>query len=283
MDGGSTDETVQLLERTKGLVWRSEPDEGQAAAINKGLDIGTGEVVGWLNADDELMPRAVEWVIEALKDNSAGWAYGDLEIIEGETVSTWRPPADPVKHMLGFGKGGVVPQPGSLFTAESIRRVNGLDQSLRLAMDFDLWLRLIDEGIPWVYVPKVLARFEVHPSSKTGTEGLAPFYMEESKALAKTGRARLAAMALGRAAAHAALLGDKIDNAMLTSSIEDLSGSLDRRIVDAAARTEAALVEAASGHGILGARHLLRLGPWTVQETRRRLMRAASSKLRGHG
>lgn len=280
MDGGSSDGTVQLLAETEGLIWKSERDDGQASAINKGIGVASGEIVGWLNADDQLMPDAVEWVVEFLTTTRAGWAFGDLEIVEGEAVDLWEPHSDPKRHMLDLGKGGVVPQPGSLFTAQAIQKVGGLDESFRLAMDFDLWLRLIDAGIPWVYVPKTLARFEVHASSKTGAEGLGAFYVEEARALAKSGRPRLGAVALGRAAAHASLSENRVDATDLRSEVKKLTGSFDRRIVVAAARTEAALIEAASGHGILAARHLLRLGPWAVRETRRRLIHAGFSRLR---
>ena len=58
-DGGSSDETVAVLRRFERLLtaWRSEPDGGQADAINRGFEQTTGEIMGWLNSDDLLLPE----------------------------------------------------------------------------------------------------------------------------------------------------------------------------------------------------------------------------------
>ncbi len=85
MDGGSTDETLEIL-RSYGtrLQWVSEPDAGQSQAVNKGWRRARGEILGWVNADDLLSPGAVRRAVEALAADSAlGGVYGDCTYIDG--------------------------------------------------------------------------------------------------------------------------------------------------------------------------------------------------------
>src|SRR6185312_9310851 len=80
VDGASTDGTVERLQGAEGVTWVSEPDGGQAEAINKGFRRARGSIVTWLCADDELRPDAVARAVTALTAAAAGWVYGDCEI-----------------------------------------------------------------------------------------------------------------------------------------------------------------------------------------------------------
>ena len=95
----------------------------------------------------------------------------------------------------------MIPQPGSFFTQDALERAGGLDTTFDLAMDIDLWVRLVDAGIEARYVPVELAVFEIHAASKTGYIGRKDFMLEHARALEKSGRRRAAAAAIGRAAA----------------------------------------------------------------------------------
>ena len=84
VDGGSSDGTLELLERAEGVRLVSEPDRGRADAVNKGVAMSTGEVIGWLNADDRYEAGALLAVGRALAaDPSAMWATGYCRIIGG--------------------------------------------------------------------------------------------------------------------------------------------------------------------------------------------------------
>jgi glycosyltransferase involved in cell wall biosynthesis len=64
-DGGSTDETVAILKRNEGhLLWKSEKDQGQADAVNKGFRMARGQILGWLNSDDTYLPGTIRRVVE---------------------------------------------------------------------------------------------------------------------------------------------------------------------------------------------------------------------------
>ncbi|MBF8255796.1 MAG: hypothetical protein HW375_703 [Anaerolineales bacterium] len=80
MDGGSTDGSLEILQRYSEFfrIWSSEPDRGQADAINKGLRLARGEFVAWLNSDDAYLPGAVDEAVDALmRDPTLGMVYAD--------------------------------------------------------------------------------------------------------------------------------------------------------------------------------------------------------------
>lgn len=278
IDGGSTDETGSTL-RERGTRFVSEPDRGQAEAINKGFALARGDWLGWLNADDALTPSSVESAVEAAESApEAGWVWGDYLV--------WESGADRRRTVKGPERldlatlewGGTIGQPGSLVARWALEAVGPLDETLDLAMDYDLWLRLVDAGVPSVYVPETLAIFEVHSASKTGRLGRSPWWFECGKALAGRGHPESAALMLGRAAAELARepIGP-IGRSALESSIADVAeraegelGRVDRRRLRAAAYAEAALLDLHLRPRAF--RNLLAVEPWLVRKTAARLL-----------
>jgi hypothetical protein len=274
VDGGSTDGTSELL-RARGLRFVSEPDDGQTEAINKGFALARGELLGWLNADDVLTPSAVELAVAAFTATpGAGWVYGDCdELLEGERQPGLRPP--PVLDAHSLDQGNLLPQPGTLVARWALDRVGALDQHLQLAMDYDLWLRLLDARIPSVYVPQVLAVFELHATSKTGTTPRSEFVLEEAIAQLRCGRDRAAARTAARAALIA--LGERSERPPVEAEIahglariRERASGLDARLVRAFAYAELAQAELFARPR--GFRHLFRPQVWLVPETRKQLL-----------
>lgn len=163
IDGGSTDGTVDVLKSSDGRISRlvSEKDGGLYDAMNKGAGLCTGEVIGFLNADDFYASNSVlSKVADSLHDRSVRACYGDLEYVDknyiGKTVRRW----ESGEFIKGsFAKGWVPAHPAFFLRREDFLRARGFNTSLKLAADNDLMMRLLEsEGIKVVYIPEVLVK-----------------------------------------------------------------------------------------------------------------------------
>ncbi|MBK9711154.1 MAG: glycosyltransferase [Kouleothrix sp.] len=207
VDGGSRDETLDVLRRYAGRVrWRSEPDGGQADAINKGVALTRGEIVGWLNADDVYAPGAIARAVGELQAHpAAALVYGQAEFIDRS--GTPLGPCAQVEpfdlhrliHHLDF-----IVQPATFFRRAAFAAVGGLDAGLRYCLDYDLWIRLALR-YPVRYLPAPLARARVYPETKTASGGLERLD-EIERMVRRYGRRRLPSLFYGemvRACWHA--------------------------------------------------------------------------------
>ena len=176
MDGGSTDGTLDILHRHRHQIAHlgAGPDRGQADAINQGLARATGDVVGWLNGDDLLMPHAAAAAATVLTAHPrAVGVYGDCACVDQygaftryftqiEDFSRWR-----LRNCADF-----IPQPACFFRRAALLEVGPLDTTLHYALDWDLWCRLSRLG-DFRYLPDVLAANREHADTKTSTGGAA--------------------------------------------------------------------------------------------------------------
>jgi len=172
IDGGSTDDSVKVIDRYKdGLdYWCSEPDRGQSDAINKGLRRATGELVAWLNADDLLLPGALEHVAHAYsKDDRAPFYFGNgLRVdAQGVTKSEFFPVVPVIfdREALIYGLNYVL-QPSTFMRRAALAECGWLDETLRWGMDTDLWIRLSAAGQP-VFVDGLLSASREYEETKT--------------------------------------------------------------------------------------------------------------------
>lgn len=169
VDGGSTDGTLEVLRRYPHLRWVSEPDQGQADAVNKGFRMARGDVFGWLNADDLYLPGAIETAVGVFRETSCGLVHGAWRQI-GEDGATIRDvPPVPFDYRRQLEVENRVAQPGSFFTREAFWAVGGLDPSYRYAMDYELWLKL-GKRFEVRHVDRILGAYRYHSTSKTVAE-----------------------------------------------------------------------------------------------------------------
>jgi len=143
IDGGSQDNTVELLKRyADRLCWISEPDHGQADAINKGFRRARGEILAWLNSDDTYLPGAVRQVVEYFqKHPEVGMVYGAGQHIdvEGHVIA---PYATELFDYQRLSERCFICQPTVFFRADVFREVGPLDTTLRYCLDYEYWMRV---------------------------------------------------------------------------------------------------------------------------------------------
>ncbi len=143
VDGGSTDETLDVLGGSDGVRWISEPDRGQSHALNKGFAMATGTILGWLNADDAYLPGAVAEGVAVLETAGGGLVYADVQRVDDDHRNPRRIRARPAWDLwTELNDGNGIFSPSVFFTREAFDAVGGIDESLHLTMDYDLWLRI---------------------------------------------------------------------------------------------------------------------------------------------
>jgi carbamoyltransferase len=172
-DGGSTDESTAVLERYRARLTHAESrrDRGQAHAINLGFARTSGEIMAYLNSDDQFLPGTLAYVADFFQRHpEVDVVYGHRIIIDeqGAEVGRWvlPPHDDQVLHWVDF-----VPQE-TLFWRRNIwdRTGGAIDESFQFAMDWDLVLRFHAAGARMVRLPRFLGAFRVHGLSKTMTQ-----------------------------------------------------------------------------------------------------------------
>jgi GT2 family glycosyltransferase len=219
VDGGSTDDSVAILERYDGRLtaWSSEPDEGMYDAIQKGFERTSGDVMAWLNAGDTYQPWTLsvvqelfasfpqlEWLTtqRPLTLDEAGRVVA-CEFVGGYAADSFRAGVN-LPGGDWFARAGI--QQESTFWRRSLwERAGGrLAASLQYAGDFELWLRFFDAGATLVSLDAPLAAHRVHLGQKTTT--LDAYVAEATAALEAAGHGapggsalrRLAYVTLGR-------------------------------------------------------------------------------------
>jgi glycosyltransferase involved in cell wall biosynthesis len=168
IDGGSTDGSAEIIRKYESHLayWVSEPDGGQANAINKGFKSVTGEVLAWLNSDDIYTPGAIYEAAEYFgKHAECQVAHGKTDIVDAEGLLIGNCSSEPfdLEQLLS---GNSIPQPSTFFRRDVFESVGGLDESFQFCLDYDLWLRIATLS-SFDYVPRLWAKFRRHPTSKT--------------------------------------------------------------------------------------------------------------------
>jgi glycosyltransferase involved in cell wall biosynthesis len=170
VDDGSTDGSVDIVRRYEDRLafWTQQENAGQVAALNRGFARATGDVLGWINSDDTLLPGAVSTVVEALdRDPEALLVYGDAVFVDEQSRPLGPLPArefDLATMLLAYQNHVV--QPGSLFRRRALELAGPLSEDGYYFFDFEFVLRVGMVGRV-VRIPEQLATYRVHPASKS--------------------------------------------------------------------------------------------------------------------
>lgn len=171
IDGGSTDNSVEFIRKYQQhfTYWVSEKDKGQANAINKGLQLCTGDIFNWLNSDDYLEPGALHKIAAAFANEQVQMVAGKVrnfsskeeEIIPNQKLSA--------KGLMCWDPDVKFVQPGVWMRREFIEQCGGIDEQYHYAFDWDLYIRYLNHFPHVKELDELLVSFRLHENSKTQT------------------------------------------------------------------------------------------------------------------
>jgi glycosyltransferase involved in cell wall biosynthesis len=166
IDGASTDGTLAMVKRYSGVRCISEPDRGQSDAINKGFLSATGELVGWLNADDYYLPGGLQAIARAAQAHpEADVIYGDCVFVDGAGKMVRSKVEHDFDRSILLYFGCYIPSTATFFRRRIIDAGLLLDCDYRVCMDFEYFARLAHAGFKFCYVPHFVAAFRWHGSN----------------------------------------------------------------------------------------------------------------------
>lgn len=167
MDGGSTDETSQILDGYRGrLQCFTGKDKGPSDAAHRGFQKASGEIFVWLNADDVFLPGAVRTAAQYLAAHpEVDVVYGEGNWIDenGHVISRY--PTLPFDSKV-LERDCFICQPAAYIRASSYRQC-GLDPDVNRSFDYDLWIRMAKRGFHFASIPQYLAGSRMHRGAKT--------------------------------------------------------------------------------------------------------------------
>ena len=200
VDGASTDGTVELIEayaqssnlqilkssnsNSPKVHWVSEPDGGIYDALNKGIRMATGDVIGFLHSDDVLYsPDSIGQIAAAFESSKADVVYGDLQYCNGDKVTRrWRSNAfKPSSLKFGW----MPPHPTLYVRREVYEQVGEYDSWFRISADYDMVLRIFTAGYKTHYIPQVLVSMETGGASNRDAKARLSKTQEDYIALKK--------------------------------------------------------------------------------------------------
>jgi glycosyltransferase involved in cell wall biosynthesis len=177
VDGGSNDGTLDIIRAYDGRIskWISEPDKGIYDAMNKGIRLSSGDVIGFLQSDDVYAhERVVENVEEAFRRFEVDSVYGDLQYVHkrdlNKVVRNWKASV----YREGRFKSGWMPPHPTFFVKRMVYdRFGYFNTNFRIAADYELMLRFLEKHkISTHYIPEVLVKMRVGGASNGSVKNM---------------------------------------------------------------------------------------------------------------
>jgi glycosyltransferase involved in cell wall biosynthesis len=160
IDGASKDNTLEVLKRYPHVRWISESDKGQSDALNKGFRMATGDLVGWLNADEYYLPGAFESITHAAQDNpTADVYYGDCIFVDAQGRLKRAKTAHGFDYRMLLYYGCFIITATTFFRRDIFDENYLLDLDYRVVMDFEYFVRLAAAGKTFHYTNSFIGAF----------------------------------------------------------------------------------------------------------------------------
>lgn len=169
VDGGSTDKTIDILNKYKPYITHLiiEKDKGQSDALNKGFALCSGEIINWLNSDDELADNALLRIGEAYTKYKYDWITGanivrtvnrKYEFLQFNWINSWH------KYFLNRPD---FPQDCTFFSRHILEKLKGVNVNLHQVMDVDFYTRMLEVSKKGAFCTFVLSYMTLHANQKT--------------------------------------------------------------------------------------------------------------------
>lgn len=187
-DGGSKDATLDILKKySDRVIWFSEKDNGQAQAINKGLQRASGDIITYLNADDFLSPGSLRSIAQVFISNpDVMWVTGRSKIVDDNSNEIRSLVSSYKNFLLKLGNHKLIfiinyiSQPATFWRRSLLPVIGLMDESLHYCMDYDYWMRIWQKYQPLI-INDTLCSFRIHLRSKTNSLAHSNAWIKEEK------------------------------------------------------------------------------------------------------
>ena len=191
VDGGSNDQTVEVIRDSKVIAKSvSEPDKGIYDALNKGIRMASGDVIGFVHSDDLLAQSEIlENISQTFQKEEIDGVYGDLVYVDKEdtdkVVRYWK--SQPFQPKLL--KRGWMPAHPTLYLKKHVYEKHGMfDLDFKIAADYDFMLRVLqDSELKFAYLPEVITKMRLGGASNRNLKNIIQKSKEDFRALKKNG------------------------------------------------------------------------------------------------
>jgi glycosyltransferase involved in cell wall biosynthesis len=169
IDGGSSDNSVEIISKYADRLahWESEPDRGQAHAINKGFARATGEILCWINSDDFFLPNVFNQLPSLFRGGAAELVYGKCLLFDGgRKWAVIREPPSPFDREL-YGAVAFFDQPSTFWSRRLWEETGMLDETMHYGFDWEWFNRAADLG-EFKATSLMVSAYRFHRAQKTG-------------------------------------------------------------------------------------------------------------------